>query len=300
MRKSAPKYIVMFLLALLSLCISSTSHATEGGGGAYNNGVEGFGAGMFPPPGTYLLNYITYYTADSLKDKDGNNAIPQFELNAVAEVLRVVHVTKYKLLGGNVAMQAILPLVHLEVTVPGRSQSNNGLGDLVISPLILSWHSKNLHYAAGVDVDIPIGAYDKNDLANIGRNYWTFVPVLAATYLSDSGFEVSGKFMYDINTKNDDTSYLSGQEFHFDYTLAQKFNAFSAGVGGYFYKQVTDDEQNGIKVGSDGNKGQVFAIGPQIKYDYKNMSFSFKYQKELLVENKPEGDKFWFNLMYAF
>jgi len=121
-----------------------------------------------------------------------------------------------------------------------------------------------------------------------------------ADALSDSGFEVSGKFMYDINTKNDDTSYLSGQEFHFDYTLAQKFNAFSAGVGGYFYKQVTDDEQNGIKVGSDGNKGQVFAIGPQIKYDYKNMSFSFKYQKELLVENKPEGDKFWFNLMYAF
>jgi hypothetical protein len=299
MRTSASKFIIRFLLAA-SLFIPSMSHATEGGGGAYNNGVEGFGAGMFPPPGTYLLNYVTYYTADSFKDKNGDDALPKFELDAVAEVVRVVHVTKYKLLGGNIGMQAILPLVHLEVEVPGRSQSNNGLGDLVISPLILSWHSKNLHYVAGVDVDIPIGAYDKNDLANIGRNYWTFVPIVAATYMSDSGFEVSAKFMYDINTENDDTSYLSGQEFHFDYTLAQKFNAFSAGVGGYFYKQVTDDEKNGFKVGNDGNKGQVFAIGPQFKYDYRNMSFAFKYQKELLVENKPEGDKFWFNLMYAF
>jgi hypothetical protein len=284
----------------LSLSFSSTGHATENGGSAYNNGVEGFGAGMFPPPGTYLLNYVTYYTAGSLKDKDGNNAVPKFELDAVADVVRVIHVTDYKLLGGSIGFQAILPVVHLEVAVPFRNQSNNGVGDLVISPLILSWHTKNLHYVVGLDVDIPTGAYKKEDLANIGRNYWTFVPIVAATYMTDSGFEVSGKFMYDFNTMNNSTDYQSGQEFHFDYTLAQRFNAFTAGVGGYFYKQVTDDEQFGIKVGSDGNKGQVFAIGPQFKYDYKNMSFTFKYQKELLVENKPEGNKFWFSMLYAF
>ena len=298
MRKPSTCFVLLFLA--LSLCLTSTSHATENGGSAYNNGVEGFGAGMFPPPGTYLLNYINYYTAGSFKDKDGNSAIPKFSLDAVAEVIRLVHVTDYKLLGGNIGMQAILPIVHLEVEVPFRSQSNNGLGDLVISPLILSWHSKNLHYVVGLDVDMPTGAYKKEDLANIGRNYWTFVPIVAATYMTDFGFEVSGKFMYDINTKNDATSYQSGQEFHFDYTIAQKMNAVTTGLGGYFYKQVTNDEQYGIKVGSDGNKGQVFAIGPQVKYDYKNMSFAFKFQKELFVENKPAGNKFWLNMLYAF
>ena len=30
------------------------------------------------------------------------------------------------------------------------------------------------------------------------------------------------------------------------------------------------------------------------------MSFSLKYQKELFVENKPEGNKFWFSMMYAY
>ncbi len=299
MRNQVTIYIAVSFIALL-LSFSTVVHATEGGGGAYNNGVEGFGAGMFPPPGTYLLNYINYYTAGSLKDKDGNNAIPKFELDALAEVVRVVHVGKSTLLGGNVAMQAILPIVHLEVAVPGRSQSNNGLGDLTVSPLILTWHRGNLHYAAGVDVVMPIGAYDKNDLANIGRNYWTFTPVVAATYLTDSGYDFSAKLMYDINTENHATNYQSGNELHLDYTLAKKIGAFALGAGGYFYKQTTNDEVNEVKVGSDGNKGQVFAIGPQIKYDYKNMAFSFKYQKELLVENKPEGDKFWFNLMYAF
>jgi hypothetical protein len=299
MRTSATSGIITLLLAF-SLCFVTTGHATEGGGGAYNNGAEGFGAGMIPPPGTYLLNYLTYYTSDSLNNKDGNKAIPKFELNVGAEVARVLHVTDIKLLGANLGFQVILPLVHLDVAVPFRSQSNNGLGDMTISPFILSWHTPNLHYVAGLDVDMPTGAYDKNDLANIGRNYWTFEPIFAITYMSDSGFEASGKFMYDFNTRNNDTSYLSGQEFHFDYTIAKRFDAFTAGVGGYYYKQVTDDKQNGNTVGSDGNKGQVFAIGPQFKYDYKNMSFIFKYQKEMLVENKPEGDKFWLNLIYAF
>ena len=90
MRKSCTLGNITLLLAL-SLCFSSACYATEGGGGAYNNGVEGFGAGMFPPPGTYLLNYVTYYSAGSLKDKDGNNAIPKFELDALANVVRVVN-----------------------------------------------------------------------------------------------------------------------------------------------------------------------------------------------------------------
>jgi hypothetical protein len=299
MRGSVTKTITLVLLSLC-LCFSSIGHATENGGGAYNNGVEGFGAGMFPPPGTYLLNYINFYTSDSLNNSNGDKAIPKFELTSLAEVIRVLHVTNFRVFDANLAFQAILPLVHLEVAVPFRNQANNGLGDLTVSPVILSWHTPNLHYAAGLDIVAPIGAYDKGDLANIGRNYWTFTPVFAVTYMSDEGYEASGKFMYDFNTENNDTNYQSGQEFHLDYTFAKKFGAFSAGVGGYYYKQVTDDEVNGRTVGSDGYKGQAFAIGPQFKYDYRNMSFVFKYQKEMFVENKPEGDKFWFNLIYAF
>ncbi|MGE5239904.1 MAG: transporter, partial [Chloroflexota bacterium] len=115
----------------------------------------------------------------------------------------------------------------------------------------------------------------------------------------DSGVEVSGKFMYDFNTENNDTDYQSGQEFHFDYTVGYHIKNWSLGVGGYYYKQTTNDELNDEKF-LDGFKGQVFAIGPEVKYDYKNMSFTLKYQKEMAVENKPEGDKFWFKFMYVF
>jgi hypothetical protein len=284
----------------LTLCLAVNSQATEAPIGAYPNGAEGFNAGALPPPGTYFLNYFNFYTASSLKDKDGKDFLPTFELNALANVFRVLHMTKLNLMGGNVGMQVLVPVVNLEVKVPGRSQVRNGLGDIVIDPFIWAFHTKNFHYAAALDIYMPTGRYDKSGLANIGRNYWTFEPVVGMSYISDSGYELSTKIMYDFNTENDATNYQTGQEFHFDYTLAKKFGPLTAGVGGYFYKQVTDDEKDGKKFHSDGNKGQVIAAGPQIKYDYKNMSFILKYQREMLAENKPEGDKFWFNLVYAF
>ena len=120
------------------------------------------------------------------------------------------------------------------------------------------------------------------------------------TYLSDGGFEISAKFMYDINTENDDTKYQSGQEFHVDYTIGYHINKqWAVGLGGYYYVQTTDDEVNGVTP-PDGFKGQVFAIGPQAQYNYKNMSFTLKWQHEFEAQYKPEGDKFWFNFVYAF
>jgi len=107
--------------------------------------------------------------------------------------------------------------------------------------------------------------------------------------------------MYDINTKNDDTKYLSGQEFHFDYTVGYHMDKNLAfGIGGYCYWQVTDDELNGVKVSPDGFRGQVYAMGPQVQYNYKNMSFSLKWQKEFEAQYKPEGDKLWLKFMLAF
>jgi hypothetical protein len=291
----------IFFICFFVLCLATPaiSPATEGGGGHYPNGAEDFMSGAVPPPGTYLLSYTNYYAANKFKLRNGQE-IPNFDLKVTAEVLRVLHVTKLQLLGANWGFHIFVPLENVDVTLPSGSKSKFGLGDIIVDPAIFSWHSKNFHAVAAVDVYIPSGQYDKNRLANPGRNYWTFEPILAATYLSDSGFEVSGKFMYDFNTKNTATEYTSGQEFHFDYTLGYKISSFTLGVGGYFYKQFTNDKQYGSVVGTDGFKGQVFAVGPQLKFDYKNMSAIVKYHREMAVENRPEGNSFWFKLVYAF
>ncbi len=291
--------VVVLFSALLFVLSATQVQATEMGGGAYPNGAEDFMSGAVPPPGFYFIDYLTHYRADTFRDGSGDSAIPGFDLKATANVFRFIYVTKQQVFGGFWGMHAFLPVVNLDVTVPGMSQSKSGIGDIIIDPFILSWHSKNWHAVTGLDIYLPTGPYDKHDVANIGRNYWTFEPVAAFTYMSDSGFDVSAKFMYDFNTKNDDTGYTSGQEFHVDYSIGKKFDNLSVGIGGYYYKQTTDDEQHGVKVG-DGNKGQAFGIGPQIKYDHKNMSFLLKYQAETSVKNRPDGDKFWLKFVYAF
>ncbi|MDD5285765.1 MAG: transporter, partial [Desulfuromonadaceae bacterium] len=158
------------LLLLLSVLLLSGRQAcaTEGGGGAYPNGAEDFMSGAVPPPGTYFINYFTYYSADKLADNSGKSALPVFKLNVTADVLRLIHVTDKQILGGFWAMHLFLPIMNVDVTVPGAAKSKTGLGDIIIDPFILSWHGKNWHAATGLDLYIPTGSYDKNDLANVG------------------------------------------------------------------------------------------------------------------------------------
>ena len=41
-------------------------------------------------------------------------------------------------------------------------------------------------------------------------------------------------------------------------------------------------------------------MGPQVMYDDKNMSFTFKWQPEGDADNRPEGNKLWFKFRHAF
>jgi len=297
--------IALSALLMATLFITAAANATEGGGGAYPNGAEDFMAGAVPPPGNYFINYVNYYSADKFKNNNGDT-IDGFNLKVAADVLRFIHVTDKKFLGGFWAMHAFVPLVYMDVSLepsftgaPVRlDDSRASLGDIIIDPVILSWHGANWHAATGVDIFIPTGNYNKARLANVGRNYWTFEPIVAATFLPGAGFDISAKLMYDINTENSDTKYKSGQEFHADFAVGKKMGDLTAGMAGYYYKQLTDDELNGNKIPAF--RGQVAAFGPELKYDYKNMSLSLKYLFETEVRNRPAGDNLWVKFLYAF
>ena len=281
--------------------VAANAWGTEGGGGTYANGAESFMAGALPPPGLYYLNYLTHYSADRLNDRHGDKVPVDFKVNATANVSRLVYMTNQQILGGTYGVYGLIPLAHVSasLTTPAghASSSEWGVGDLSFSPFLVAWHSKNWHSAAAIEFTAPTGRYDRHELGNIGRNYWSVQPVYAATWLGDSGIEVSGKFMYDFNAENNDTDYRSGQEFHFDYGVGYHAGPWTLGVGGYYYKQTTDDKQHGSKVGPDGNRGQVFAIGPALKYDFSKLSLEARYQKEMDVENRPEGYKLWLKLV---
>lgn len=291
------------VLALLlgAALVASPVFAKEGGD-QYPNGAENWFAGAMPPPGNYFINYFGHWSG-TLRDDSGDKLRPagkSIRLNATFDALRFVKVTETGILGANYAWAALLPVVHLSVETPAGRESRTGIGDVTLTPLILAWHSPRWHYLLGVDVNLPTGAFDKNDHPgrNIGANYYSVEPVFAATYLSESGWEVSGKFMYNMKTKNRDTHYRSGDEFHLDYLVGKHFGPWAVGVSGYYLKQLNNDRQNGARVGPDGNRGQVFAAGPSIKYQTKsNMQFIFQWQRESQLENRFGGNKAWFKFI---
>ncbi len=308
MKKSA------IALVVASLFLATGVAQAKEGGDQYPNGAENWYAGALPPPGTYFINYFGYYGGklvdgggDKVKHPATNNTTPRAD--AVFDALRVVHITNTKILGANWGVHAILPIVSQGISnLPGTSggASKFGIGDITIDPFVLAWHhSPELHSAFGIDINLPTGAYDQNDpRTSIGANYYSYEPLYAVTWLPKGGWEVSGKFMYNMKSRNDDTKYQSGDEFHMDYVVGKHIGDWAFGLSGYYLKQVTNDKFDGSTVAaipgiiSTGRKGQVLAIGPSVKYSTKTGTMLIaQWQHETMVENRFQGDKLWFKMV---
>ncbi|MEA3333437.1 MAG: transporter [Pseudomonadota bacterium] len=315
-------------ILLFTFLLLNPSNVEAGGGGSYPNGVESFMVGAAPPPGFYLKNYVYYYHASDMKDDHGNNIDVFDDLTVWAEVLRFIWISEKKILGGNYGQHVFLPLldVSLDFKAPLGPKGKKRYDDtdvpyIIWSPFILAHHflKGKLHTVLSLpDIYIPTG-YDKGDLAGVSHNFWTFEPVFAVTYMPTPTWEFSAKFMYDFNTKQDDcpTVYgfnvdrTPGDEFHFDYSLSYGFSkSFRVGLSGYYYKQVSNDDYDidssipapvrDLLKADEGNHSEVFAIGPGLWYNYKNMFFTLRTQFEMDAKNKTEGQNVIFNFVYAF
>jgi hypothetical protein len=292
------------LIVVLGLAVSAV-YAKEGSD-QYPYGAENWFTGALPPPGTYFLNYAGYYSG-TLRDGSGNKvnlAGTTPSVDAVFDALRVVEVTKFKILGANWGLHMIVPLVWQSVDLGGTA-SKFGIGDIDVDPIVLGWHGENWHAVAALDTILPTGAYNKNDpRVSIGAHYFTVQPLLAVTFFPVKTWETSAKFMFDAHTTNGATNYHSGDEFHFDYVAGKHIGHWSVGVSGYFMEQLANDTVNGVVVAANdgfwdtGRKGQVFAAGPSMTYATKrHMEFIAQYQREMAVRNRFGGGKLWFKMI---
>ncbi|MGK5078704.1 SphA family protein [Janthinobacterium sp. HLX7-2] len=299
--QSASALLHAAVIAGAALC--GQAAATEGGGSIYPNGVENFLVGAMPPPGFYPLVYATSYHATELRDDRGNDiaaAIGGFKADVAGVIPRFIWVTGQKVLGGQLAVHAIVPLLNVDVRVGANRSRNTGIGDINLAAALGYHVSPELHYVVALETNAPTGRYDRSDVANIGRNYWNIEPLIAVSYIQPKGLNADIKLMYDYNFRNNDTDYKSGQELHADYALGWGLGkGFVAGVSGYIYRQITDDKVAGHAV-AGGNRGRAFAIGPSLRYQNdKGWMFTAKYEKQYDVRNRSSGGAFWIKTLIA-
>ena len=284
--------------ALMLLGVMATHvNATENGLDTFGLGAEGIAAGALPPAGVYLLNYYQNYHASEFKDGPDN-----FHADVNVYIPRLVWMTPQHIAGGQLGLYAAQPLVDLRLNVMGMSDSNSGLGDLIIGSM-LGWHKGNHHSVAALEGVLATGDYEDANpqrpvVANLGKNYNTIRPIFAYSYLQPQGWEFSTKMSYSFNGENDDTNYQSGDYFAGDYAIGYQLNdQVKLALEGYVFKQTTDDEVNGVSIG---NKGQALSFGPAIQYKRDNWSLEAKFLKETEVEHRPEGHSSTLKLVWAF
>ena len=133
-----------------------------------------------------------------------------------------------------------------------REGDYSGVGDLILTPLILGWHSEYFHIIGLTNVYAPVGSYNTARILNIGLNRWAVEPNVGVTFVHPKyGQEVSVFMGYTVNFQNPATDYTTGNEFHLEYFVGQHLpKGFAVGLAGYYYQQVTNDTRRRRQIGA--------------------------------------------------
>jgi hypothetical protein len=273
--------------------------AEESSATNFPTGVDTVLSALYPPPGaTEYYDYDLYYSAGAYPTTANNPGLPGFHTAVLVQAFRINHtwiaLTPDITLGSGFAIN----FVHQSLDLLGHHYTSGlQFADPDIIPYNIGFHVlPDLWIAQIFNIFPGWGQYSRNDLLNEGLGYTTYAPELAVTYMN-AAWEISLDAHYDFNTLNRQTNYQSGQLADVDYLAGYRplpqLKALQIGLNGYLLEQTTDDTQNGLIVGN-GNRSQVFAYGPQIRYDIGHGGLVLKWQHEADVQNRTKGDRLWF------
>jgi len=107
-----------------------------------------------------------------------------------------------------------------------------------------------------------------------------------------------------FNTKNNDSNYKSGNEFHFDFALNRHYftQNYAIGIQGYYYRQILGDSGSGALLGSF--EGESFGIGPAFLWTPKahkgQLAVLGKWIFDVSHQNRMRGDYGQLIITYQF
>jgi len=314
-RKCPPTACLGFFAA--SLLFVAPVRATEYG---FSDYLLGYGvpmSGYTPPPGIYFSDTFYLYSASAATNGNfpfGNITAAGVKVNFITNLAATAWYTDVKIFGGALGFGALVPVGSdtnsAAVSFIGPMGFNRQLNrtDSVVSigdsayTANLGWEAGEHHWNVALIGFAPTGHYAPNSLAIMSLNRPGFDIKGAYTFLStQTGTEVSGAVGMTFNLVNTATDYKSGDELHVEGALNQHFPfGLAAGVGGYFYQQITSDYGSGDRVGPF--RGRVAAVGPLLSYTFKageqQVTLSGRWFHEFDVKNRVRGDSIFASLSF--
>jgi hypothetical protein len=285
--------------------------AVETGMSPWPKGFEGFMSGVLPPEAGFYNTKVYYYFSGTAGQvvRDGRVELG-VDVTMNAGFVYPLVVTDLHFLGGQYAFGGAFDWAGADLsgslsTPLGNKAfdvSNNSVGDTIIVPAILGWHDGLFNWSLALNVYVPTGPYAsalqnlQSGTLNIGRNIWAFMPQYAITYFNpQTGWDVSGSFVYVTMSNNSSTNYQSGDLVQLDWAVGKHFGpggAWEAGVAGNVVEQVGSDRGSGALLGPF--KAQSIGVGPALNYSTKLATvpvvFSAKWERDVQARNTFKGD----------
>jgi hypothetical protein len=265
LRVSSP---LAFLAALLmvTLTLMAPTPALAQLGGENLRGDYGMKSGSQGPPGTYVGDVFYFYRTDTVKDLSGNSVRGATSLNIFADVILGSQVTKKKILGGNYAFMAALPILSTELALPSLNVGTQtwGLADMYIQPIALGWHLKKADAVAGYAFVAPTGRFTAGANDNTGMGMWSNEFSGGTTVYLDptKKWHAAGTGYYEIHTSKQNLDSKTGNIFTLEGGVGRAFLGGYANGGMAYAGQwkVTQDTGKDVSLLVQGKKGSMFAL----------------------------------------
>ncbi len=300
---------------LLSICACSAGLASTQLACAYdlpalNLGLTSFMDGGLPAGGGwYVQQYLQNYSANHLRDKDGNDlGLPRHELDYQLALTQLSYLSDLRVGNASLGLNMLVPIIaHIDVDDGlgnAALKARSGVGDLLIGPFIqfdpiMGPDGPRFVHRIELQVNLPTGQYDRDRDINPGNNAWSFNPYWAATYWFTPKWTASLRAHYLYNGKNnapvralgDLDDMQAGQALHANFTTEYAITEhLRLGLNGYWLKQISDTRFDGHEV--SGRREKVWAIGPGAMYSFSpddHLFFNAYFEQD--AENRPEGTR---------
>lgn len=323
LRNTAPGMARPMLVLLAALWVLTVgggpAKASESGTSHYIQGAYGdLLMGLIPGEGFAVRNDTIYMSQSLTQTFKGGYVYGKLNAYTAINLTKLSYAADVPAIGGMLGLAAGIPIIlntnvggEINIFDPrsrhhGLSKSGDGnrggLSDIFVTPFA-AWNFGECHLAVMPTVFFPTGYYDKKTLTNLGMNYYTFDGNVAFTWLNKSGYELSLNAGYMINTENTATRYLSGNQFHLDWTAAYHYTErFAFGAVGYVVAQTTPDSGRGATMGPYYSSG--VGIGPLVSYTVpvggKDLTFIAKWLCDVSSQNRLTGNTVYASMAIKF
>ncbi len=273
----------------------------------YSNYLDGIAG-----PGWRLQEITVGYRATKFRDAEGRIVPSPTGAHVIASQTQIGFLAKSRLFGAYWGGDVQLPIARVETTFgPQHEITEVGMGDLIVSPLILQWPRRKLFgrpYSQRLSLTaiLPTGDFASSRLVNLGDHAFHFNPYYAATWEMTPRWDLTARVHYLWNGRNTDPpaaiaakSIQAGQAVHVNFSSSFALSPdLRVGLGGYALQQLSDDKVNGASLRH--SRERVFALGPGVMWRRAGTMLAANIYREFGALNRPEGARISIRWAHAF